>query len=322
MEAVRNSPMASTEDQIRLTRQEWPKLILIVGASRSGSTLLDRLVGAIPGCESLGEIHQVWQRGFIENHKCGCGAQFQECPFWHQVKSEMTVSLDAAETRALQQEVVSNWNIVGLSRRLKAAAYVAILERLYLTIARVSGSSVLVDSSKRPAHANLLLRHSELDVNVLHLVRDSRAMAFSCQRIRRKSDSADNQALMARLTPGQAGRAWLMSNLMSEAVGRRSSSYSRIRYEDLVSRPGTELLKALPAIQLSSSDLDFIADGRATLPQAHTVSGNPMRMTSGDVRIVPDEEWRQLMNGSERARVSGITWPLLLRYHYPLRIRA
>lgn len=302
-----------------MNSSERLKLIVIVGASRSGSTLLDRLLGAAPGFWSLGELHQIWKRGFIENHQCGCGRKFQDCPFWRNVASGMPASIDVGGTHALQQRVVSNWNIAGRSRRSDAATYVDVLERLYLSIGRVSGAHVLVDSSKRPAHANLLLRHSKLDVHFLHLVRDSRAMAFSLQRHRKKSDVGDDQALMFQLSPSQAGRAWLRSNLLSELVGRRSPSYSRIRYEDLVSSPQAVLLKALPTL-LSSPDLDFIQDDRAALPLAHTVSGNPMRMTSGDVRINPDEEWRLSMDGADKAKVLSLTWPLLLRYSYPLRI--
>jgi hypothetical protein len=51
----------------------------------------------------------------------------------------------------------------------------------------------------------------------------------------------------------------------------------------------------------------------------HSVSGNPNRFGTGEVELRADEEWRRAMRGRDRGMVTALTWPLLLRYRYPLR---
>ena len=63
-------------------------MLVIVGTGRSGSTLLGRLLGALPGAVHVGEVRFLWQRGLIEARLCGCGVPVPECPFWRTVLAE------------------------------------------------------------------------------------------------------------------------------------------------------------------------------------------------------------------------------------------
>ena len=67
---------------------ETIKVLYIGGYGRSGSTLLDRLLGQMQGFHSVGEMWNIWQKCFIENQLCGCGKPFQECDFWSAVVEE------------------------------------------------------------------------------------------------------------------------------------------------------------------------------------------------------------------------------------------
>jgi hypothetical protein len=49
------------------------------------------------------------------------------------------------------------------------------------------------------------------------------------------------------------------------------------------------------------------------------VSGNPNRFETGTVQLRPDSEWMHGLHRIHRALVTAVTWPLLLRYRYPLR---
>jgi len=53
------------------------KIILIAGHSRSGSTLLDRLLGEMDGFVTVGELRCLWIRGLREDQLCGCGTAFR-----------------------------------------------------------------------------------------------------------------------------------------------------------------------------------------------------------------------------------------------------
>src|SRR6476469_754930 len=54
-------------------------VLFIAGWGRSGSTLLDRMLGQVPGVFSAGELRDIWDRGVREDRLCGCGQPFHEC---------------------------------------------------------------------------------------------------------------------------------------------------------------------------------------------------------------------------------------------------
>ena len=47
------------------------KVAFVSSWSRSGSTLLDLLLGRLPGFWSAGEIRYLWDRGLLEDQLCG-----------------------------------------------------------------------------------------------------------------------------------------------------------------------------------------------------------------------------------------------------------
>ena len=67
------------------TKAKETKVLYLAGAGRSGSTLLGRLFAEPPQAVHVGELVYLWRRGFAENHLCGCGVPFLECPFWSEV---------------------------------------------------------------------------------------------------------------------------------------------------------------------------------------------------------------------------------------------
>ena len=46
------------------------KVLFIAGTSRSGSTLLGQLLGQIDGFIHIGELRQLWKKGFGQNSPC------------------------------------------------------------------------------------------------------------------------------------------------------------------------------------------------------------------------------------------------------------
>ena len=61
---------------------------MIGGWGRCGSTLVDMMLGQLPGFVSAGEVRELWLRGILENRPCGCGVPFRSCPFWTKVGDE------------------------------------------------------------------------------------------------------------------------------------------------------------------------------------------------------------------------------------------
>jgi hypothetical protein len=307
------------------------RVLYVAGYPRSGSTLLLRLLAGEEGFVGVGELYDVWQRSFIEDHLCGCGRRFGACPFWREVTARVfgDASLpDAAAYEEVRNRVQSTrflpWLLIPRLRpsdyRMRLASYGAMLGRVYEAIRAVSKADVLVESSKLPAYALLLSEVPSIEMHVVHLVRDSRATAFSWQRRKLRPEIHWRAQYMDRISPTRTAAEWTAINLLLGLVRNRAASYSRLHYEDFVARPR----KAAEAISRQVGlprDFAGVVDDRGFVRFGidHTVSGNPTRFRRGHQRIALDDEWREHMPRRDFALVTTISAPLLLAYGYPPR---
>jgi hypothetical protein len=309
-----------------------PLRVVYVGSwSRSGSTLLDLMLGQISGFVSVGELRFLWERGLTERQLCGCGVPVPDCPFWQAVLGEAfggVNRVDADAILALQRRVdglprmpwvLAPWRPAGLDRDLRA--YREILGRVYRAVRAVSGASVIVDSSKYAAYGRILCGVPGLEVAVLHLVRDSRAVAHSWTRRKRMPEVAEEERYMRLFTPARSAFYWALENVALELVRGSRGRRCVLRYEDMTSRPVEVLGPALARIGIRA-DVGFLGSGRLRLDENHTVAGNPVRFERGDVAIAPDNEWLGRLASEARRVVTALTWPLLLRYGFPTKIRS
>jgi sulfotransferase family protein len=311
-----------TRPQVRVT--------YIAGAGRSGSTLLAMMLGTLPGWVSVGELRHLWARGVQENQLCGCGEPFLSCPFWNAVGQ---VAFDGwersphARMRDLQPRVdrfrrlptllTLRWSA---ERRRMADEYAGTMASLYRAIADVSGAGMIVDSSKSATFAMLLARMRDTDAHVLHLVRDSRAVAHSWMRRRRMPEVGEREAYMATFTPGASARVWAGNNLAVDLIGALGRlPTTRLRYELLVRGDEDEWRLLQAALGLDDAEVAGLRRPEIPLTVQHTVAGNPSRFARDRILLKPDDEWRGNMAAADRRRVELLTWPLLVRYGYPVR---
>jgi hypothetical protein len=307
--------------------QNKVKVLYIGGYLRIGSTLLDRMLGQCEGFVSVGELRRLWEESFAEDQPCGCGEPFSGCEFWRAVIEEAYGGLDQidpADAAQLKQRVDRMRYIPQLMSPRKSRGYhealtrySGILERLYGAIREVSGSRVIIDSSKDPSYAHLLANVPNVDLHVVHLVRDSRAVAYSWLRKKVKHEAKNgSKVYMPRRGPVESSVGWSRANLLVEPTRLRGVGYLLIRYEDLLADPETVLQKIMTGLGEEGPDLPFLDGRTAELEAAHTVAGNPMRFRHGSIELRPDEEWRSGMAPADRRAVTAMTWPLLLRYGY------
>ncbi|MER7211007.1 sulfotransferase [Streptosporangium sp. NPDC000239] len=304
------------------------RVVFLGGLGRSGTTLLERLLGEVPGIAPLGEVAHLWTRGVLANEDCGCARPFGTCPFWREVGArafggwsedlaERVVTLGLRVDRTRRIPALARFLAGGRSSRRPAALgeYVAAHRRLYDAASEVAGCPVVVDSSK---HASLAfcLAASGVDVHVVHVVRDPRAVAHSWHRrvIRPESGSP-----MTRWSPGRTSVHWLAQNLGIELLARGGVPVTRVRYEDLVRAPAETLGHLAARIGLPVG-LDFLTGEKALLSRAHTVAGNPMRFAVGPIGLVPDDAWRTAAPVLHRSLVTALTWPLMIKYGYRGRL--
>jgi hypothetical protein len=301
--------------------------VLYIGScSRSGSTLLDRMLGQVEGCFSVGELSRIWDRGFQKNQLCGCGKPFRECEFWNEAAREAyggMEALDVAEVLAVKRRVESVRSLPGLyfsggsaGFRSRFRRYSEVLYRLYHGIQKASGCRVIIDSSKEPSHGYVLNAVSGLDLHVVHLVRDSRAVAFSWRRQKRRPEIHWKEEDMERFGLAWTSMKWNIVNLSVDLLKRRTSSHGMLNYETLSSSPNETLAGILRRLGWGEEEIAATLGKGLVFGVNHTVSGNPMRFEKGELRIRTDEEWKSKMTHLRKFLVTALTFPLLWKYGY------
>lgn len=306
-------------------------LVYIGGVGRSGSTLLNDLLGQHPRAVAVGELVHLFQRGLVENNLCGCGLRFAECPFWVEVGREVGGEWDAEAGRRyldLKARVDRNRYAPALLGPVRPPGFKRVLadwalcyQRLIRAVQTTAGADVVVDSTKQISTALLLRRLRGIDLRIVHLVRDSRGVAYSWTKEKRKVEVVGEDAMMNRYPPALMAWRWSSWNVVFAAFRFLGVPVLRVRYEDLITAPEATLRQVLEFADLDGDSLDSITADGIDLAPVHSVAGNPSRFDSGRVTLRLDEAWRREMPAGARRWVTALTLPLLARYGYLRRAR-
>jgi hypothetical protein len=301
-------------------------VVYIGGTSRSGSTLLECLLARTDGVVVLGEVAHLWVRGLQEDQLCACGQPFSQCPFWTQVGDHAFggwKEVDLERVLHLQNTVDRLRRMPLTARRhasrgvsADAAAYSDYYRRIYEAARKVADARVVVDSSKTPPLAFSLSYQPQLDLRVIHIVRDSRGVAYSWSKTVPRPEVGPD-ATMPRLGVAKSTAYWLVHNLGIEALPHRGVPVTRIRYEDLVLEPAATVGAAWRALSLpGAGELPMLDEHTIELMPTHSVAGNPMRFSLGITELRPDVTWRSKLPARDRRVVTAMSYPLLRRMGY------
>jgi hypothetical protein len=204
-----------------MTHTETPvKVLKITGLGRSGSTILDVVLGNHPQIESVGEVDKLIRNGWISHESlrgipqnrlrrpiCTCGRRLdvlyvdtpdEACPFWSRVRDEWVERTDGDSIESYPKlqndfELKRRWPRLLYERRRPSApfrSYARLTRAFFESIRAVSGKPVIVESAKSPVRALALGMVPGIDLYVVHLVRDGRGVVTS----HRKSFMKDLQA--------------------------------------------------------------------------------------------------------------------------------
>ncbi len=301
------------------------KVLYIVGEGRSGSTLLERIVGQHSGVFAAGELRNIWDRSFLDDQLCSCGAHFSQCNLWKDVSNDWLLKNTSVE------RVVEAKSRMGrmrhfrmLSKKYGDITYNADLEvlvtayyELYRLIQKKVGCEYVLDASKHPVFAMMLSMHPGIDMTILHLVRDVRGVAYSWMKKKHRPEITDRKELMPRYSITRSVMSWLVVNMVSERLNTYIDDYFVVRYEDVVSSPRLEVAKIFEWLGVyDETELFFSGENVVNLKKNHTVSGNPMRFTTGDIVLALDNEWMSEMMAVSKKYIELLSRRLLKKYRY------
>lgn len=312
-------------------------LACIGGTDQNGATLLSRMIGTVPGFVAVGELGYVWDRALLENVTCGCGEEFRDCPFWTAVGTAAFGgwdTVDAREAVRLRARVKRSGRMLShplslplilmpwLSRRYHQDLdrYAGLMLQVYRGIHEVSGGRVIVDSMKRPSHVYMMRRLPGVDLRVIHLVRDSRGVAYSSLKWVERQGIRVGPTYRTRRPSWKSAGRWLWINLAFHVLAGLRVPSAFVRYETVVSAPVEELRRIAEHCGRTpeADGLGFVRGSSLELGRDHLIAGNRVRLQGGTLELRTDEEWRSRMGERDRRLVTWMTWPLLRRYGYAI----
>ncbi len=308
---------------------EPPVEVLFVGGMpRSGSTLLDLLVGQLPDHCDVGELFYMWQGGALRDQRCACGEPFSACPFWTAVGQQAFGGwdrIDVSEVLRLQRSVdaTSRLPLHAMRRflpghRARTERYLELTRRVYRAVSEVSGARIVVDSTKRPSTAYLLAADPRIGLRVVQMVRDPRGVLNSWSREVPLPENAGPRDHLKKRPMRQIVRRWVTVNAMIGRLANRGVPLLVLRYEDLVTDPRAAMTSVL---DLSGripgpDDLSFIGPDGVRTGVSHAPTGGRVRFRSGPMALRLDEAWRRELPSSKQRLTSWLCRPLMRRYGY------
>ena len=291
-------------------------LVYILSTGRSGSTLLDVLLGAQPECWTLGEF-QLLDIGAGRQLQCGCHSLISRCSFWgpllDRIRQSIRFPLGYFRSGRHPNGKVIRWPLLPslltgrpLPIHRPAAEAYAISNLTALDEARCAAEqhqdkvTWLIDASKDPYRLFWLQASGHFDIRVVHLVR--RPEGFVCNMMRSAGISGVGPVARYALR-------WTVDNLISLVLLWRMfwpDAVRTIHYEKLATDPeGTvgELCTWL--------NVPFDPQRTRTTRFAvnHGIAGNRPRWE--DLAVVFEERWRTAMSPLHQRLVTLLTAPLM-----------
>jgi len=272
------------------------KVLYIVGAGNSGTTLLSRVLGSHDAIRNIGELNNL-SRYYSQELECACGDQLTQCSYWTKINKDLydsPISLDRSFKSKLKLLVF--FKILG--RTGKATSSLQDLNELYKEIFLSEQENVVVDSSKDVIRLLYMCNSSPFNIVPVYLVRDGRAYIDSY--LQRGGKSTIKGYLQ-----------WLAMNLMTLVVinrVRNSHPSIRISYNDLVCNPET-VVKALcckAGILYDENMLDYAEK------VSHAIAGTRSKSLGGAIQ--PHEKWRSRLSKKDLFLFSLLGGRLMNRF--------
>lgn len=268
--------------------------------------------------------------GDTEVYRCGCGERIKECAFWGAVSQAMAkkgiAGFDITNARTSIYETGSDY-VQRLLSPLHRGRLLEMIRDMALAVApswhrhltevqsrnaalvevlqEIADARIVVDSSKSVLHLKYLLRIPSLELKVIQLIRDGRAVALSLIGHGLKRASQEE-------TVAAAAREWRRSNESAECLLKRlpPSQWMRLRYEDFCREPEPHLRRICEFLGLDCRSLTL--DFRSA--RQHII-GNSMRLGS-EKQIRLDERWRTKLSKEDLRVFQSVAGEVNRTYGY------
>lgn len=291
------------------------KVIYTAGSGRSGSTILELLLNNFDSVWTMGEVKfaiQAWAGQHSPDRKCGCSQPLKKCPFWQQIKKSLKSEDFQKGLPPTSRTLGALEAFIGKDFLNKKDEYFCrintkIFDSALLEATNIRNEEVeyLVDASKSARRLTHLKECDNLDLFVIHLIRDPRAFVNSVTKQKSKLGKVLN-------TPRQALKYLLKNKMVSHA--KRDIPHKRktvVYYEDMASRP-EETMKQIASDLSLEFNPSVVEDFRKR--ENHGFMGNPSRFRDEDIYL--NEEWKDNLPELSKKITKMITYPWAKKHGY------
>jgi hypothetical protein len=214
---------------------ERPKVIYVMGAGRSGTTILGVALGNCADFVFAGELNQWLLKSGVPTHDGP-----ERTRFWETVRNDLDggTELSGGEASCLERSSallnIRKWP----ARRRLRRPYRQLAESLYRAISRAAGVTYVVDTSHYPQRARELQGIDGIDLYLLYVARSPHGVVASLDR----DDVPERRFNM----PTANAYLWL-THFMSVLAFLRHPPDRRlfVRHEDFITNPEAVLRQIL-----------------------------------------------------------------------------
>ena len=272
--------------------------IYLLGAGRSGTTIMAALMNTHTNIHTAGELHQFFShlRG---DKNCSCGQPLANCPFWSPIVSAINQSEESgADVISFLNKKEAHRNILKfLLFGSRDKRYNDIQSDLFGKIrSHTDSNSWILDSSKYLARYLLLKKNNDLDIRGIYMVRDVRGVIYSFSKKVQSSRS-----------PLSALIYYCLINFFAQWICWTDNRVIKVRYEDLMAKP-EQTLSGIYKKVLGESPEENLVPEEFDMP--HIVGGNRMR-SKQRIKLELDEKWRQKIPRSKQILYYILAFPLM-----------
>ena len=225
------------------------KVIYILGQGHSGSTVLSKIIGSNINIRSLGEVRH-WSNALSKKHlfikeadyRCSCGQALDKCNFFSKITNNYRTkyNLNAYLNKKGKLDLILF--ILGLKKvnaiKINNDDYIKFLKDIKSQISE----KYIIDSSKTIGNLIKLKNTEEIDLFVIHLIRDVRGVGNSYDKIK-------NYNFYIEVIN------WIIFNYLYRKFLKNSKlNYISVSYDMFAQFPDTYLSKIGNTLNLDFSD--------------------------------------------------------------------
>lgn len=290
------------------------RVLYIAGAGRSGSTFLSLMLSQHGQTQNIGQIRDL-PNAHAEAAPCSCGETVPDCAYWAPVVAALTARHGPQALATLRQGMQSfakaasediRWQNSTVRAALlhQHADFLTLFGDLYAAASEQAVDRMLIDSSKSVDLCLALSLLPQVELKILNLVRDPRAVAVSWAKVLKRP-----KVLRGR-TRNWAGRQRRLAILRDHA----SADFMQLRYEDLTVDPQSWIGRIQDWAGLERDLSLFTGPNTADISwqRAHLfppANATVLKERREDIEVKPASSWKRPENAELHAMAEELTFP-------------